>query len=424
MAVHYLDVFLHGVFVGKLFSDSGELGFSYDSDYLKSENPQKLSASLPLNEDVFAPELVKPYFSGLLPDERLRVQLSKVLHVSENNIFGLLKAIGGECAGAVSVYPEGHSPKNYVSEPDYVVFDEKRAHDVLTSLSRRPFMAGDGDIRLSGAGAQDKLPIAFVDGKIAVPRNGTPSTHIIKSAIDGYPDSVFNEFFCMKLAKIVRLPVPQVQILWVKDNPYYVVERYDRYIDGKGIVKRLHQEDFCQALRIPPEQKYENEGGPKIQDCFNLIEDRTKSGIMAGKNKITLLEGILFNFLIGNGDAHGKNFSILFEENGAETLSPFYDILCTQVYSGYHKGKMAMKLGGKYRFKDVGIRHFDKLAQENGFREDYVRGVLVRMMNRTAHGVTDLWSEYKKDPKTASPVYKKIVGQIARIHQQMDREQH
>lgn len=199
MAVHYLDVFLHGVFVGKLFSDSGELGFSYDSDYLKSENPQKLSASLPLIEDVFAPELVKPYFSGLLPDERLRVQLSKVLHVSENNIFGLLKAIGGECAGAVSVYPEGHSPKNYVSDPDYVVFDEKRAHDVLTSLSRRPFMAGDGDIRLSGAGAQDKLPIAFVDGKIAVPRNGTPSTHIIKSAIDGYPDSVFNEFFCMKL---------------------------------------------------------------------------------------------------------------------------------------------------------------------------------------------------------------------------------
>ena len=422
MPINYLDVFLHGVFVGKLFSDNGELGFLYDNDYIESENPRRLSTSLPVTGKTFGSETTRSFFSGLLPDETVREQLSKVLHVSESNIFGLLKEIGGECAGAVSVYPEGFSPKDYTLNPDYTVFDENRAHDVLTSLQRHPFMAGDDGIRLSGAGAQDKLPITFVDGKIAVPRNGTPSTHIIKPAIQKLEDTVFNEFFCMKLAKAIGLPAPNVSIFRVKDIPYYVVERYDRYKDKNGIVRRLHQEDFCQALQIPPEQKYENEGGPGIADCFSLIENRTKSGSMAGKNKITLLEGLLFNFLVGNGDAHGKNFSILFEEGGAERLAPFYDILCTQVYSNYHKGKMAMKLGGQYRFKDIGIRHFDKLAEENSFREDYVRKVLVQMINRIAHGATDLWSELNKDTCTASPVYEKIVGQVVRIHQQMDME--
>ena len=143
--------------------------------------------------------------------------------------------------------------------------------NVLTSLDTRPLLAGEEDVRISGAGAQDKLMIAFVDGKIAVPTGNTPSTHIIKPPIKGLEETVYNEFFCMKLADAVGLRVPKAEILWLEEKPYYLVERYDRKRDESGIIKRLHQEDFCQAMRISPEIKYESEGGPSLETMFCSI---------------------------------------------------------------------------------------------------------------------------------------------------------
>ncbi len=136
---------------------------------------------------------------------------------------------------------------------------------------------------------------------------------------------------------------PRFFIYWLKERPYYLIKRYDRRKNRHGKVIRLHQEDFCQALYLPPEMKYENEGGPTLENCFGLLEERIKTGSMASKNKIILLEGIIFNFLIGNGDAHGKNFSLLYDKN-IELLAPFYDLMNTVVYSNRFKVKMAMKI--------------------------------------------------------------------------------
>ena len=353
--------------------------------------------------------MTSAFFSGLLPDGDVRTRLARYLGISEKNTFALLKEIGGECAGAVSVYPQGTSPEDG-DKPTYRVLDDNEAAEILTSLDKRPLLAGEDDVRISGAGAQDKLMICFVGGKVAIPTGNTPSTHIIKPAIKGFEDTVHNEFFCMKLADAVGLRVPKVEICWLKEKSYYLVERYDRKREESGIIRRLHQEDFCQAMRISPEIKYESEGGPTLEQCFALLDERIASGYMSGRNKLSLFHGVIFNFLIGNGDAHGKNFSILYEEGAAESLSPFYDLMCTVVYSNPHKAKMAMKLGGKYRFRDVTARHWEKLGEALGFRPDFVRRQVLAMNDKIIEAATVLSGELNKNPGTKSPIYKRIAS--------------
>ena len=163
-----LDVYLRNIQVGKLFSEQGTLSFLYDEAYLRSPDAVKISASLPLGIEEFSHSPVAAFFSGLLPDDAVRVRLAKYLGLSDKNIFGLLEAIGGDCAGAISVYPEGVKVRGVVS-PTYKVLNDDEADEILSSLDKRPLLAGEDDVRISGAGAQDKLMIAFVDGKIAIP---------------------------------------------------------------------------------------------------------------------------------------------------------------------------------------------------------------------------------------------------------------
>lgn len=274
-------------------------------------------------------------------------------------------------------------------------------------------LAGEADIRISGAGAQDKLIISFVDGKIAIPKQNTPSTHIIKPAIKDLEESVQNEFFCMKLAKAIGLPVPDVSVYRIENDPFYLVERYDRRTDKDGVVIRLHQEDFCQAMHITPEMKYESEGGPTLEKCFALLDGRIKSGAMAGKNKITLFQGVIFNFLIGNGDAHGKNFSLLYDGE-SESLSPFYDLICTVVYDDAYKAKMAMKVGSKYKFREVAVYDFEALGESIGFKRDFVRKQVHSIANDIDKAAAFLHIQYNKDPKTAACIYEKIVKIITK----------
>tara|TARA_R110002095_G_scaffold66488_1_gene56411 strand:- start:907 stop:2181 length:1275 start_codon:yes stop_codon:yes gene_type:complete len=411
-----LDVFLHGKQVGKLFSNiGGDLSFTYEMAYLKDPKAAKLSASLPLQGGAFDHPTTFAFFTGLLPDEYVRKRLARYLGLSEKNIFALLKEIGGECAGAVSLHQEGTSPRTQI-EQTYRVLENKEAHDILSHLDKRPMLAGEEDIRISGAGAQNKLIISLIQGKIAIPTGNTPSTHIIKPAIKDIAHSVHNEFFCMKLAKAVGLPVPEVYIHWLENEPYYLIERYDRCLLKDGSIRRLHQEDFCQALHIPAEQKYENEGGPSLLQCFDFLDQRMASGVMAGRNKITLLEGVIFNFLIGNGDAHGKNFSLLYKEE-AESLAPFYDLMSTVIYIGAFKAKMAMKLAGQSKFKDVVLHHFERLGESIGFRPDFVAKQVKSLTQKTMKSAILLRDKLNDDSRTASPIYDDILKTIEKHSQ-------
>jgi serine/threonine-protein kinase HipA len=405
----HLNVFLHKELIGKLSSHNGALNFCYDEKYVEKQGSVTLSISLPLQKEPFSHQESSAFFSGLLPDDQVRKRLARYLGVSDKNTFSLLSEIGGECAGAVSLH------QNEITsdlEATYQILSDTEAHEILSILHKRPMLAGEDDIRISGAGAQDKLMITFVDKKIAIPTRSTPSTHIIKTAISDLNDSVYNEFFCMKLAQTVGLPVPNVSIHWVEGIPYYLVERYDRQ-ENDGKVIRLHQEDFCQALHIAPEMKYENEGGPTLKKCFELLDSQIKIGKMAGNNKIVLLKGVIFNFLIGNGDAHGKNFSVLYKGESI-TLAPFYDLMCTVVYTNQYKAKMAMKIGGEYKFKDVTIRQFEALAQNIGLRPDFVLKQCHLLANETLQKAEVVMHNLNLDKTTSSNIYKEITAIISK----------
>ena len=232
---------------------------------------------------------------------------------------------------------------------------------ILDELPRRPMLAGKDGLRLSLAGAQDKLPVVVEGNKIGLPRNGTPSSHILKPAIHAVEDSVTNEGFCLALAEAMQLKPARSRIHSVWDRRFLLVERYDRTYDTEGCLQRLHQEDLCQALGVVPEIKYQNEGGSDLAQCFELVRRITRP---SAPQVLRLLDYVVFNALIGNHDAHAKNFSLLYVGK-VPVLAPLYDALSTAVYPSL-TSKMAMKLGSKYKFSEVQARHWDQFAQAAG----------------------------------------------------------
>jgi serine/threonine-protein kinase HipA len=196
---------------------------------------------------------------------------------------------------------------------------------------------------------------------MGLPRNGTPSSHILKPPIHAVEDSVTNEGFCMALAEAMQLKPAKSQIHVVLNRPFLLVERYDRIMETQGRRLRLHQEDFCQSLGVVPEMKYQNEGGPGLAQCFDLVRRVTRP---SAPHVLRFFDGVIFNVLVGNHDAHAKNFSLLYAGQ-TPFLAPFYDLLSTAVYPALTP-KMAMKIGSKYKFSEVQARHWDQFAQSAG----------------------------------------------------------
>jgi serine/threonine-protein kinase HipA len=394
-----LSVYFDESLAGKLTQDdSGRLNFLYDAHYLTSENAFPLSASLPLSNTVYADSIVRPFFSNLLPDDFARHRVARLLGVSEKNPFAILEIIGGECAGAISLYPEDQIPSPQKTK-DYEFLEEHDLHKILLLLSQRPLLAGEKDVRMSLAGAQDKLAVALIDNKIALTKGTSPTTHIIKPPISDILDSVFNEYFCMLLAKNMNLAVSSVEIRHADGLPYLLIERYDRTADHHH---RLHQEDFCQVLSIPPELKYENEGGPSIKKCLDLIEEYS---IRPAFDKIMFIHTIIFNYLIGNADAHAKNYSFLYLE-GKPRLAPAYDLLSTAVYPQLNK-KMAMKIGEKYNPEDVYLRHWVQLVPDTQLAKKTMEKDLKKFASRLPKQAQALSKALEKKG-LSSPIFDKI----------------
>ena len=325
--VERLNVFVSDRFVGILYHDDSinAFEFRYDSDYLSDPNARELSQSLPLGDQPFDAFKSKVFFENLLPPEVVRRRLEKIIHISYENVFGYLKALGGDCAGAVSLYEDGVVPS---SDPERLkVLSEDEADELLKILPQRPLLIDKIEgYRISGAGAQDKL-IARWDGKaIALPLYGTASTHIIKPAMTRFPETVANECFCQRLAAKVGLSAAESGILEVKGSSYYWTKRFDRIASAES-VRRIHQEDFCQMMGYPAEEKYEFEGGPSLVRCLRFL----RASRVGAAGMLRFLDYILFGYLIGNADAHGKNYAILYNGPRVE-LAPQYDLMSTVAY--------------------------------------------------------------------------------------------
>ncbi len=359
-----LDVYLRQDLVGRLWLDErGRFAFQYEPAWLNAGNPLPLSLSLPLKAEPYLDDSARPFFSNLLPEAGIRQTLARRLKISEQNDFELLRKIGGECAGAVSVLPGGKAP---ALAPGYREIDEEELHRVVKELPRRPFLVGDKGSRLSLAGAQNKLPVYMEGNRVFLTTGNAPSTHILKPPIAGLEESVENEAFCMILASRMGLAIPEVKIRQGHDR-LYIVERYDRERSREGEILRLHQEDFCQGLGIMPEQKYEAEGGPSLARCFALIKEKSAGPAV---DQRALFLWVVFNVLIGNADAHAKNLAILYTPAGPR-LAPFYDLISTLVYPDLSP-RLAMRIGGENRINWIQRRHWGRFSAEVGIKSRWI----------------------------------------------------
>jgi serine/threonine-protein kinase HipA len=402
-----LDVYLNDTLVGELRREGAELSFRYAPSYLSQPVPLPLSRHLPFDRDhpgqVFGDGATRAFFANLLPEGGMREQVARALGLSKGNVFGLLEAIGGDCAGAVSVVPGGEVPQRQSSYQRLTPVDLAAR---LAELPAHPLLAGEENVRLSLAGAQNKLPVYFDGNDFQIPQGSAPSSHILKTAIPHLEDTVLNEAFCMHLAARVGLNVPEATVVRAGDARVYMVARYDRQRAESGSLVRLHQEDFCQALGIPPELKYEKEGGPGFSVCFELVREWSSEPLA---DAAALLRWTLFNFLIGNADAHGKNLSFLYAA-GRVRLAPFYDLLSTAVYERRVDNKFAMKMGGQKDPRYLSGHHLEKFAAEIRVGLRVVKGQLRELSERVQAEVSPLAEEYRRN--YASPV---IIAWLERV---------
>jgi serine/threonine-protein kinase HipA len=373
-----LSVWWDGRIAGTLTRDQhGDMGFVYDTDWLADTTARPISAALPKRAEPYDRRAARYFFAGLLPEEGPREAVARALGLSRTNDYALLEALGGDVAGALTLWPEGEVPPVFGVDAQPEVLSDSALVEILDSLPARPLLAGRAGIRLSLAGAQNKLPVVLVDGRIALPAPGQPTTHILKPAMTRFPATVENEALCMRLAGALGLSVAPVETRAVEGRKFLLVERYDRAVGADGNLARVHQEDFCQALGHAPEHKYAAEGGPTFKTSFALlrgVSTRPATDVLA------LLDAAIFNVIICNCDAHGKNFSLLYPA-GETRLAPLYDLMSTVAYPEV-SNRMAMKLGGASSFDDV---------------------------------TGDTWATFAKDVRLGAPFVRRRVQELAKL---------
>lgn len=365
-----LSVRLYGKHIGILEQErTGKMVFSYDASA-----DQAISLGMPIREESYDNQHCESFFGGLLPEsEATKKAIGKQFGISYDNSFALLKAIGYDCAGAISFHKISEAIQAQQSFPlEGRIISEKELYTHIKELPKKPLFLGLDGLRLSLAGVQDKAAVCIVDGKVALPMHGCPTTHILKPNLSGFEGVVENEYLCLKIAAQIGLTVPLVEIRQINDISYLLIERYDRQIQN-NCVTRIHQEDFCQALGVVSTKKYQNEGGPNFSQCFGLLRKTTQPAI----NLNMLVAGVVFNFLIGNMDAHGKNFSLLHKTATQISLAPFYDLICTQCYTQL-SSKMAMKIGSKYQAAQVLPRHWEQFCENINYSYPALKRLIAK----------------------------------------------
>jgi serine/threonine-protein kinase HipA len=377
-----LAVYLAGEHAGTLIrKDNGNLQFRYKDGY----RGPVVSQAMPLQVAAHPHRACVAVFGGLLLEGEPREVLARNLGVSAGNDFALLEDVGGDCAGALTLLaPDSALPAAAEVKP----LSPEELDQLLRELPQRPLAADPREgIRLSLAGAQPKLPV-ILEGEgegegegLALPLNAAAaSTHIIKPEPTRFPGLVDNEAFCMGLARAVELPVATVhKRATVSGAPYLLVERYDRD-PAADPVGRLHQEDVCQALGRPSQFKYQAEGGPTVAETVELL--RSASTVPA-RDLPTLWRALVFNWLIGNCDAHGKNFSLLYD-NGSPTLAPLYDLVSTCCYPELTT-RLAMSIDGAVDIDEVDEHAWQKLAVQTGYSSRFAADATKTLVERTLH---------------------------------------
>ncbi|RJF76487.1 type II toxin-antitoxin system HipA family toxin [Azospirillum cavernae] len=379
-----LHVLLDGALIGEVRKASragGTLSFVYDEAWRQNERAIPLSLSMPLAEAVHRDQIISAYMAGLLPDnENTLKQWGERFHVSWRSPFALLEHVGEDCAGAVQfVTGDRLVAMDQTQDEKRTVWlsDEEigqRIADLRHGVVTGRRLGDPGQFSLAGAQAKTALLHDPDGNRWGVPTGRVPTTHILKPPMPGFSGHAENEHFCLVLARKLGMAAAASQVLTFAGETVIVVRRYDRVRTGEGHLRRVHQEDICQALGLPPDRKYEQAGGPGILRI--LAEVIPAAGRSAPLDALRFLEGCAYNFLIAGTDAHAKNFSMLLSSRGAR-LAPFYDLASILPHlksgevqmsggqvAGFRDLKLAMKVDSKYPLQDIMPRHWEALARK------------------------------------------------------------
>ena len=374
---------MNGEFVGAWTIARGIHAFAYESKWTESPRARSLSLSLPITSTrEVRGEVVGNYFDNLLPDNRtIRDRLARKFGAANTEAFTLLEAIGRDCVGAVQLLPEGIAPKDW-NKIQATPQSDAEVEGLLRNLLRGGG-TGEGEeaFRISLAGAQEKLALLRHRGRWCVPHGATPTTHILKLPLGivggsrriDLENSVENEWLCAQLVGELGLPVAKTEMETFGDQKVLVVERFDReWIDGEKWIARLPQEDFCQALGLSPDKKYESDGGPGMSACLDILQGSAD----AQTDRLAFLLAQLSFWLLAACDGHAKNFSVFRRPGDSYVLTPLYDIISYWPYIGggarrldLREASLAMALRSKNAHYDVNTiqtRHWHTLASKNG----------------------------------------------------------
>jgi serine/threonine-protein kinase HipA len=373
-----LIVSANGVPVGTLEVKKGQWKFIYATEW----KDYSLSPNFPIAtkkyEDTANDKPVEWFFENLLPEGRLRDFIATRDRIDPRDTWALLVRHGQDTAGALSLTPAGLAAAT--KEILLPLSQEALQEKIKASRARNlPLMASWDEIRMSLAGAQEKLGLRIdANGAMFLPEGSAPSTHIVKpeNASADFPYCPANEFFCMRLAHELKVPVPAVGLLHLPEA-LYVIERFDREPLDAGAdnaFRRLHQIDLCQAMGVAPSKKYESEGGLGLRHLFEVLRGTFMDRPVVAANAVA--QWIAFNYLIGNLDAHAKNIAFLMRGQKA-AVAPFYDMLCVEAY--LPSQTMAMSIAGENKPGWVEGAHWDAMSYEAGVAPRLVRGVLSRM---------------------------------------------
>ncbi|OZB20382.1 MAG: hypothetical protein B7X55_00580 [Rhodobacterales bacterium 34-62-10] len=358
-----LDVHLDGVAapVARLTGEEGTMSFRYLTD------ASQISLSLPVREEAFGDAEARAFFANLIFENEQREQVMARHGIDNNDIAGLLFHLGKDCPGAISCVPMGDPPGKHPGDlaRDYYPLDDLEA--VMAGLERRRLPAGATDPSPL-AGVQGKIAVAVHEGRLLLPKGGAPTTHILKVPRPAERSLVQDELSLLWIAaKAQDHPVARAEVLEVGDYRGLLIERYDRRIED-GLVTRIHQEDFCQALGFAPSLKYERDAAiPERRfdaSAIARVLDQTDAPALARR---AFFFGTLLNIALGNTDNHAKNHSLIYDRGTRPRLAPFYDIVPVMM-DGAVNQDFSFRIGSAERLSDLRPEDLVAFAEAIGFR--------------------------------------------------------
>ena len=381
----------------------GRVVFTYAPEWIAKRN-QPISLSLPCAEKSFDAQRSTTFFDNLLPEEAIYRELCRDARIDEADTYNFLRLFGQECAGALTVVAEDDTVPQ--SAHDYRDITSKLEAILAKHHGMPPTsLIAETQARLSIAGAQNKLPVLLDGEHLLVPKDGSlaATNAILKPTTARFPDLHRNELFCMELARAVGLRTPDTRILHIGAYEAYVVTRYDRELTEAGI-RRRHQEDFCQALGVSRLRKYEEQGGPGFAACGKVLLNPVV--IKASQAREDFIKCALFNFAIGNCDAHGKNFSLLYDSEHGAILAPFYDLVSTRAYPDLDQ-KFAMAFGKTFRFDRIAEHSWKIFAADMNIRSEWLFTLMEELLPLPC--TAEALATKHEQKYGAAPIYETLV---------------